>query len=162
MGKRKGRRNRRYENNKRDYLVILGELEGITYIGTLVDSAFSLETQVEFKSYKKNINVEIKEFNKIVNLIIPMQKDEYVDGHSKEILIFVQDYDREEIDTKITNEKSKFTKDTSLIEKKKDEVLKDFSKWTSSFISKNSPTKLKASNLNSSVKRWVGNLLQRY
>lgn len=61
--RRKGR-NKWYENNKRDYLLISGEVEGILHISTLVSSIFTIEDQVALKNYKTNINIELKEFKK--------------------------------------------------------------------------------------------------
>ena len=159
--KRKGLSNR-YKNNKRDYLSILGELEGILHISTVVNPVFSVKNQVDLKNYKTNINIEIKEFNKIVNVIIEMQEDEYVDGHSKEIFAFLQSYNRKDLDSRIREEKGKFNNDTSLADKKKEDTIKELKKWSANFISTNSPTKLKTNHLFDRNRHWIGNLLQNY
>lgn len=103
-----------------------------------------------------------KNLKKNLKIIIQSQKDDYVDEHSKELTTFLQAYNRKNLDSRISEEKGKFDNNTSVADKKKEDTIEALRKWSTDFITKNSPTKLKANQIFDRARHWFGNLKQDY
>jgi hypothetical protein len=145
-------------NQDRDYLTAMAVIKCFPISEPLVYQNFKVLDQATLKRFKTKANVEIKEMNKLIKVVISSMDLDYASKNSKALRESIHSYKKRSVDTRSSDEFKKLDINSDSLYKDRDASKEKIKKWTEHFVQKANSKKLKASYVTSRNQYWYGNL----